>query len=73
MRRFIFVLSLCVFGFAAFTIWDDPTTGPYIKRLIPEGSMPSIAGISSSTQSENLGGMTAANRVTSSVVNAVSN
>ena len=29
MRRIIFALSLVVAGFAGFTLWQDPTTGPY--------------------------------------------
>ncbi len=75
MRRIIFALSLVVAGFAGFTLWQDPTTGPYLQALMPEGGLPSFSRTptTSGTKSTNLGGMTAANRVADSVVSAVRN
>ena len=73
MRRIIFAMSFAVAGFAGFTLWQDPTTGPYLQAIMPEGGLPSMSRTptTSGTKSTNLGGMTAANRVTGSVVSAV--
>jgi len=50
MRKFIVVLSIGVFGFAGFTVWNDPTVGPMVKSLLPEDM--SMAGIKASLTGE---------------------
>ena len=36
MRKFIVLLSICTFGFAGWTVWNDPTVGPKIRGHLPE-------------------------------------
>lgn len=36
MRKFIVLLSIVTFGFAGWTVWNDPELGPKIKKMLPE-------------------------------------
>ena len=76
MRGLIKLLTVVTVGFAGYTFWVDPTTGPIIQAYVPESvmdlipeGMPSIAA-SNNTE---LGGMGIADRVTGSVADAVNN
>jgi len=35
MRKLIVILSIGTFGFAGWTVWNDPTIGPSVQAMVP--------------------------------------
>lgn len=36
MRKLIVLLSFGTFGFAGWTVWNDPTIGPSVQAMVPK-------------------------------------
>jgi len=64
MRKLIMVLSVAVFGFAGWTVWNDPTIGPSVQAMVPKSidtasitaSIREAAGITTGRSSGSSGG-----------------
>ena len=74
MRTIIKSLTLVVFVFAGYTVWNDPQLGPQVRAMVPKGvmdKMPVIARNSSTggQATGRYGGIGAANTVVGAVTN----